>query len=76
MSRVSQHIVRARGRPDDCCNAALLRRPRPATLFGMVTDKDNRAGRAQPPATGWGVLIALVLVVAIFLFTGFESHWL
>ena len=42
----------------------------------MVTDKDNRAGGTPPPATGWGVLIALALVIAIFLFTGFESHWL
>ena len=42
----------------------------------MAPDKDNQAGDVPPPATGWGVTIALVLAVAIFLFTGFESHWL
>jgi hypothetical protein len=43
----------------------------------MASDKKIQAeGSAAPPATGWGVLIALVLVAAIFLFTGFESHWL
>jgi len=57
-------------------NFALPGRPRPAKLFGMVTNKDDQAGRAAPPATGWGVAIALILVIAIFLFTGFESHWL
>ena len=42
----------------------------------MAANKDNRAGGTPPPATGLGVMIALALVVAIFLFTGFESHWL
>ncbi len=42
----------------------------------MVTDKKDPAGGTPPTATGWGVMIALALVVAIFLFTGFESHWL
>jgi hypothetical protein len=43
----------------------------------MVTNNHNPAGGGPPPqATGWGVTIFLVLVIAIVLFTGFESHWL
>ena len=42
-----------------------------------MNDRQTDPGRGiPPPVTGWGVTIALVLVVAIFLFTGFESHWL
>ena len=51
--------------------------PEACDTGGMASDKKIQAeGSAAPPATGWGVLIALVLVAAIFLFTGFESHWL
>ncbi len=38
--------------------------------------RNTTGGGPLPPATGWGVTIALVLVIAIVLFTGFEGHWL
>jgi len=42
----------------------------------MASDNHRSGAGNGPKASRWGVAVALVLIAAIALFTGFESHLL